>query len=282
MENVMDKEFTSVAELDSFFENNKVEATKVEEAEEISTDMEVVEEIPVIEEEEIVEKDEEDEAQEDEEDDEVEDKKVGEPESKSKKPTKAEKQDYAFAEMRRKKGEAEKALEERDQLVQRLMKEAGYTDYESFKSALDKQFSEKEMKAKGYTQEQFDEVAKLKQQNEELQKKLLVTEQQEKVSKANSFDTLVKTYANDYKTTAKEIYEELDKTGFTVEMLLSLKNPEVLIRGILADKTKVVKPEKKAVDKTKLPSSTSSKGAFDIDELLKADFAEYTKRKGNS
>lgn len=269
-----EKDFTSVEEMDKFFETNKVESEPTSD-EETQEEPEVVDEVPDLEEPEENEEEESEETTEEEEEDEEE----VEPEPQ-KKPSKEEKRDYAFSKLRKEKDEAKKAYEEQNALVQRLMREAGYNDYASFKDAVDKQFSEKEMKDKGYTKEQYNEVEELRKHNKELEEKLEATNRQQIANKAQGFDTLVKSYAGQYKTTAKEIYDALDNSGFTAEMLLNLPNPEVLIRGVLADKVKPVeKPAKKAVDTEKLPSG-STKKEFNLDELLQEDFAEYKKRKG--
>jgi len=272
----MEKDFTSIAEMDQFFEANKVEVKEETPPEVEVPEVEVVEEIP-----ELDATDEEstqaDEATEDEEDE------VEEEVSPKTKPTKEDKRDFAFSKLRKESAEAKKAFEEQNALVQRLMKEAGYKDYDKFKEALDKQFSEKEMKEKGYTKDQYNEVEVLKQQNKELEAKLEQTSKRELTTKAQNFDKMVRTYAGQYKVSAKDIYESLDESGFTAELLLNLPNPEVLIRGVMADKVKPVeKPIKKAVDTEKLPSGSAGKSEVNFDDLLKADLEAYKARKGNA
>ena len=270
------KEFTSVKEMDDFFESNKVEVKEEPKADEAQA--EVVEEIPTLDEE-----GEEEEAVEEEEVESESEEEVEEIETPKHKPSKEEKREYAFSKMRKEAAEAKRAYEERDVLVQRLMKEAGYDDYGKFKEALDKQFADKEMKDKGYTKEQFNEVEALKQRTKQLEAQLEMTSKRELATKAQTFDTMVKTYASQFKVSPDDIYASLDSSGYTADLLLNLPNPEVLIRGVLADKVKPVeKPLKKAVDTEKLPSSNAQKSNISVDELVKADMDEYLSRKGRA
>lgn len=267
-----EKEFTSISEMDSFFESNKVEQKETPEA----TEDEVVDEIPDLDEAEEVEDVEL-------EDEEVDEEEVEDEPAQKTKPSKEEKRDYAFSKLRKEATDAKRAYEERDALVQRLMKEAGYSDYSKFKEALDKQFSDKEMKDKGYTKEQYSEVEQLKQRTKELEEQLDMTTKRELATKAQNFDSMVKSYASQFKVNPNEIYNTLDASGYTAELLLNLPNPEVLIRGVLADKVKPVeKPLKKAVDTEKLPSGSAQKSDVSIEDLLKADLDAYKARKGHA
>ncbi len=271
----MGKDFTSIEELDSFFEEKK-EDVKEEVKEEDNTPEEAEDDIP----EELFEEEKEDSEEVDES---LEGDDAPEEETPPKKPTKEEKRDYTFGKLRKEAAEAKKAFEEQNALIQRLMREAGYDDYNQFKEALDSQLSEKEMKAKGYTKEQYNEVENLRQRTKELEAQLDMTAKREMATKASAFNEVVKSYATMYKVTSKEVYELLDDSGFTVEQLLSLPKPEVLIRGVLADKAKPAeKPAKKAVDTEKLPSGGKPKGEFSIEDLLKAELDEYKVRKGHA
>lgn len=281
----MEKEFTNVEELDKFFESNKVEEPKVEEpkVEEPKVDETIVEpsDVPELEPDEELDNNSSDD-EEDESDSQVDSEEELESKSKSK-PSKEEKRDYAFSKLRKEASEAKRALEEQTTLVQRLMKEAGYSNYDDFKEALNKQFTEKEMKEKGYTKEQFNEVEQLRQRTKELEEVIANNEKKALAVKAQNFDTMVKTYASQAKITSNEVYETLGKAGYTAELLLNLPNPEILIRGILADKVKPVeKPIKKTVDTEKLPSGGTRTGEFNLDDLLKAELDAYQARKGKA
>lgn len=213
-----------------------------------------------------------------------------EPTSKHVKRTPEEKQSYAWKKMRDNEKEAkhakaiaEQALAEKDAVLTRLMKEAGYSDYNEFKVAVDKQLSAKEMKEKGYTQEQFSEIEQLRKENEQLKKSVDTQNQRTYQERARSFDSLVQKYSKDASTTAKAVYDQLGAEGYTVETLLGLPNPELLIKGLLSDKLptkEVVKPVKRTVDTKPHHSGQAQDGPITMDDLIKQDMAEYSRRRG--
>lgn len=276
-----EKKFTSVDELDDFL-NEEFKIDGVEDADSLNIEVEeTIEEIEA-EVEEVDEDSSEEEVSEELEDseEEVED----EEETEKPKPTKRskeDKRDYAFSKLRKEASEAKKALEDYNELVTRLMKEAGYSDYKEFKNAVDQQLSEKEMKAKGYTKEQYDELEMLRRKNKELEEAVINNENKKRFERARDFDAAVNRYAQEYRVSAKEIYENLEKIGYNADTLLAQPNPEILIKGVLADKIKpVAKPAKKSVDTEKLSAGDAKSSEIDIDELIKKELAEYKSRKG--
>lgn len=276
-----EKEFTSVDELDEFLQKEfKIEG--VEDTDGLNIEVEeTIEEIEAEaeEDEEISETDDESEELEVSDDDEEEVEEVEAP--KPAKRSKDDKRDYAFSKLRKEAADAKKALEDYNALVSRLMREAGYSDYNEFKKAVDHQLSEKEMKEKGYTKEQYNELEMLRRKNKELEESLSQTANRERYDRARSFDATVNKYAQEYRVSAKEIYDTLEKTGYNVETLLAQPNPEILIKGVLADKARpAAKPAKKSVDTEKLSAGDAKSSEIDIDELIKKELAEYKSRKG--
>jgi hypothetical protein len=274
----MEKKFTSVEELDSYLEENfKVDGVEIDE----ESDPMKVETEDTIEDLEVEEDDDAELVSEDDEETEEDEEGVEEEAPKPAKRSKEEKRDYAFSKLRKEASDAKKAAEEYNHLVTRLMKEAGYSDYSEFKNAVDQQLSEKEMKAKGYTKEQYSEIENLRRQNKELNDALEQRSNREKYERARSFDSTVSRYADEYKMSAKDIYENLEKLGYTADMLLAQPNPEILIKGLLVDKAKPApKPAKKSVDTEKLSAGATKTTGVDLDELIKKDLAEYKSRKG--
>lgn len=231
-----------------------------------------------------VDDDESDEGEADKDDEEPEDKKPG-------KRTKEEKKDYAFAQLRKEKSEAKRELDElsknykeQQEVLNRLMKEAGYENYKEFKEAIEEQLSLKEMKEKGYSKETYAELKKLQEENARIKQELDATRQHGYNEKVVQFDQLVKEYAKKTNTTSVYIYDELEKLGYTVDTLVAQPKPEVLIKGIVADKlTASVNKVKKTVDTDK-PQSGGDKSSdeIDFDELIKKEMAEYKARKGKA
>ncbi len=280
----MEKKFASVEELDGYLDENfKVDGVELD-ADSDSLDIEVtetVEELEVQEDEDgVISQDDDDEEFDSAVNKEDEEPEEDEPQKPAKR-SKEEKRDYAFSKLRKEASDAKKSADEYNALVTRLMKEAGYSDYNEFKNAVDQQLSEKEMKAKGYTKEQYTEIEKLRKQNQELNEALEQRSNRDKYERARSFDSTVNKYAQDYKIPAKEIYENLEQLGYTAEMLLAQPNPEILLKGLLVDKAKPApKPAKKSVDTEKLTAGDTKTTGVDMDELIKRELAEYKSRKG--
>lgn len=278
----------SIAELDKALEaelaqaiasvesEDKAEEAKVEEPEDQATEDETEEVIET----------ETDEEPEDGEDDEVEDTPVV---PKDGKKTPEQKQREALIKMRqanseikKKFHEVESTKQEYEALLNRLMKEAGYDNYGAFKDALSQQLTQKEMKEKGYTKEQFDEVDRLRKELAQRDAELKSRQTAEQQAQAMRFDGTVKEYAKRAGVTSKYVYDQLDSLGYDVNTLLAQPNPEILIKGLLADRL-VAEKQKKRVDTEKLsPAPTKESDAIDIDALIKAEMEAYKARKGNS
>lgn len=247
---------------------------EVEEPEDKGTDEELEDEVEDVEETEVEEEPE---------------AKTEEPPHDGKKRTPEQKQRDALIRMRQEKQEAKRKLQEVEAqgreyqaTLNRLMKEAGYEDYASFKKALDEQLAQKEMKEKGYNKEQFSEVDQLRKQLAEKEALLQAKQKAEQFSQASRFDGLVKDYSKRAGVTSKYVYDQLETLGYDVPTLLAQPNPEILIKGLLSDRLVAEKP-KKRVDTDKLtPTPPAETKAIDIDALIKQELADYKARKGNS
>ena len=276
----------SIADLDATLEAELAKAIA-------SVEGEVKEEEPPVEEPEdkVTDEEPEDEAVEDEEvveDEEPEDK-PEEPIKDSKKRTPEQKQKEALIRMRQEKQEVKRKLQEVEAqgreyqaTLNRLMKEAGYDDYASFKQALDAQLAQKEMKEKGYSKEQFSEVDRLRKQLAEKESLLQAKQQAEQYSQASRFDGLVKDYSKRAGVTSKFVYDQLETLGYDVPTLLAQPNPEILIKGLLSDRLVAEKPKKRVDTEKFTPTPPDEKGKIDIDALIKQEMADYKARKGNS
>ena len=201
----------------------------------------------------------------------------------------AQKQKEALIRMRQEKQEVKRKLQEVEAqgreyqaTLNRLMKEAGYDDYASFKQALDAQLAQKEMKEKGYSKEQFSEVDRLRKQLAEKESLLQAKQQAEQYSQASRFDGLVKDYSKRAGVTSKFVYDQLETLGYDVPTLLAQPNPEILIKGLLSDRLVAEKPKKRVDTEKFTPTPPDEKGKIDIDALIKQEMADYKARKGNS
>ncbi len=265
--------FGSLAELDSYLLTIKKDEVVVP-TEEPVVDPDIVDEIPDLD-------DLDDEEVAEEVEEVVEEPKPQEPEVKHKR-TKQEKEEYSFAKLRKEASENKKLFEERDALIRQLMKEGGFSEYDEFKKALTTQLSAKEMKEKGYTPEQYSELEALRAENKRIADELASRTKREVYDKASKFDGLVQTYADKADMTKTEVYSTLEGMGYNVETLLAQPNPEVLLKGALADKLgkPVQEVVKKKVDTKKLTPAGDQKPGLSIDDILKSDLSDYKQRRG--
>lgn len=280
--------FTSVAELDAFL--NEEFSAKEETVEEP-----VVEEEAVEEEEETLEESEPD-AEETSEEEEEQEPVVEEPQKPKR--TKEEKRDYAFEKLRKAKAEAEaeksSALQEKEayeRVLKTLMKESGYTDFDEFKTAVEKQMMSKEIEERGITEEEYKQERALKDREARLQAKEEELSKREYAERARKFDDEVRTFATQYELGEKgvdAIYKALESEGYTAKELIEARKPSVLIKGAMVDliKQKTVsehidtKATRKRLDSGKLTGVVPEKSVEQLQaEMLKKDLQDYENRK---
>lgn len=274
------EEFTNLAELDSYLLTLKGDKTSESPVDEVKDD--VVEDVAELDDKEAGDDKEQEELLDLEDlDDEEQEEPKEEPKAKPKR-TKEEKADYKFAQLRKEAHDAKKAFEDREEIVRALMKEAGIADYEAFKQAIKENLSEKEMKQKGYTKEQFSELEQLRQDKARLERELNDRTTVEVRTKAQRFDNLVESYSDKVNMTKTEVYEILAESGYSIETLLAQPNPELLIKGALADKLIQSKPEEPKRTETKRFVSGEKKdnGKLTVEDLVKQDLDDFKKRKG--
>lgn len=274
------EEFTNLAELDSYLLTLKGDKTSESPVDEVKDD--VVEDVAELDDKETGDDKEQEELLDLEDlDDEEQEEPKEEPKAKPRR-TKEEKADYKFAQLRKEAHDAKKALEDREEIVRALMKEAGIADYEAFKQAIKENLSEKEMKQKGYTKEQFSELEQLRQDKARLERELNDRTTVEVRTKAQRFDNLVESYSDRVNMTKTEVYEILAESGYSIETLLAQPNPELLIKGALADKLIQSKPEEPKRTETKRFVSGEKKdnGKLTVEDLVKQDLDDFKKRKG--
>lgn len=212
---------------------------------------------------------------------------------KPKKPSPDEKRNYAFGKIRKELTEKEKALADREETLNLLLKESGFNNYDEFRDALKAKVAQDEKAKMGYTDEQFAEVQRLRERNKQLEEFEKQVSKTETANRAKQFDGEVRSFAEKYHLGDKgvaQIYDELQKSGYTVQTLLSLPNPQVLIKGIMADQIENLavathitkKATRKAVDGERLIATPNADDNLKAqqDKMLKDDLADYRKRFG--
>jgi hypothetical protein len=190
-------------------------------------------------------------------------------------PIKQEKQDYAFKELREKNKTLESKISALDEIAQRY----GFGTHDDMLKTLEEDSIKKEAQQQNIDPKFYKEL-------KETQKKLdrLENEKKEEVKqvKLQSFLKDLDSFSKDFNLNDSEkqnIIEKMDNDGYTIDMLLGIKNPRVIFKGYVEDKI-VQKTEQRLIEKTakkktleeKPYSSTpTTKPVQDLDAL--ADWA---------
>ena len=207
--------------------------------------------------------------------------KVAQPDDEGNKPNKKE---YAFANLR---SENTNLKKERDSYkvdsdyLKELAASYGYDDTAKFQDAVKEARYQKEAQEKGYdptlykkTMEQERRIQQLEQEREQdIQNRKLERFQ-------NALDNAVKEYSID----AQEIFSKLENSGLSVETVLNVDNPKILLDGLLIDVIRNNAKQSQINDLQNLKSlaedkneTTGQVNKVTIDSLLKDDLARYKK-----
>lgn len=217
----------------------------------------------------------------------VEETEVVEPveEKKPEKPSKEAQKDYNFAKLRSEKEEAEKKLVAQQELMKKLAEASGYDNVEEYRDMLETRLVEEEAKKKGVSPEVYRELSEAKSKVQLLEKERKELDTQVKLE---AFSKQIAKVIQDYdleESVGDEIVKSFADLGYTLDTLLSVPHPEVLIKGVLSDKllSSKAKEEKKkeridSVDTKTIPNEDIPvKG---IEELIEEEMVEYAKSRG--
>lgn len=205
--------------------------------------------------------------------------------------TSEEKKDYAFAKLRKEASEAKrladeqaKKLEESDSVLRTLMEQSGFSDLGEFKKALQKQVDEKKRKESGYTEQEYERAKAIEQREANLKKREEEIKQLEFNSRAKAFDSTVREVIKEYGMSEPErekVYAELERLGYTADVLLAMPSPRHLIKGVVIDMKGSDAPVKRKTVDTQRIVTTQDKTslATQQDELLKKELRDYERRK---
>ena len=205
--------------------------------------------------------------------------------------TPEEKKDYAFAKLRKEASEAKKLADERakqveehDNILRTLMEQSGFSDLESFKKALNKQVDEKKRQESGYSEDEYKKIKLMEQREAEIKQREEQLKKQEFDAKARRFDSTVRDIIQSQGMSEADrltVYTELENLGYTADILLSLPNPQHLIKGVVSEiKGNTVPVKRKTVDTGRIVT-TPNKQSFESqqDELLKKELKDYERSK---
>jgi len=188
-----------------------------------------------------------DESQESNTDDETKDDETKDDESKTNeiekntdtKPSADDKKDFAFSKMRKENSDLKNQLNEKNaetEFLNKLAAQYGYTDVKKFQADYEKARMKQEAEAKGLDPVLYSQLQESNKRIAELENKQKETEL---VNKANIFKSAVDKAVADYnlgEDGRNEIFNKLEEAGFSVDTLLTIPNPEILIKGVLSDK----------------------------------------------
>lgn len=203
-----------------------------------------------------------------------------------------EKKDYAFAKLRKDASEAKrladeraKQLEEQEELLKSLMEASDFSDLNEFKRALAKQVDEKKREKSGHTEAEYAKIKEMEQREAELKRRENEIKQQEFNARAKAFDSTVREVIKTYGMTEndrQQVYAELEKLGYTADMLLAIPSPQHLIKGVVVDlKGETAPAKRKTVDTRSIPTPPSKESvASQQEKLLAKELKEYENRKG--
>ena len=146
----------------------------------------------------------------------------------------------------------------------------GYTDVKKFQADYEKARIEQEAKNKGLDPVLYAQLQESNRRIAELEQKQKETEL---VNKAANFKSAVDKAVSDYnlgEDGRNEIFNKLEEAGFSVDTLLEIPNPEILIKGILSDK--IAEMSKLSDDKH---TGSASNDSLSLDELIAKEMKQY-------
>lgn len=204
---------------------------------------------------------------------------------KETKPSKDEQKDYNFAKLRSEKEAAEKQLLEQAALMKKLAEASGYNSVEEYKQVLENRLIEEEAKKQGVSPKMYKELSEAKSKVQKLEAEKLELDNRIKLE---AFSKEIANVVGSYglsEDTGDEIVKRFAELGYTLETLLSVPHPEILIKGVIADKlneksTKEQANKAKAenVDTKTIPSAKVE--VKSIEQLIDDEMRTYAKSRG--
>ena len=199
--------------------------------------------------------------------------------------TDADKKDYSFSKIRKENSELKAQIKTSTAITDFLKNMAvqnGYSDVDKFIEAYNNAAIVQEAKDKGYDPVLYSEIRKSKERITQLEQEKM---QDNLVKKANDFRNAVEKTVSSYSLgeNGKDIiFSRLEEAGYDVDSILSLPNPEIVIKGVLADKIAEVSKQKQiskleninSLTDDKHDSSTSTKD-FNLDAIIAEEMKEF-------
>lgn len=197
---------------------------------------------------------------------------------------KTSKKDHAFANLR---SENTNLKKERDNYkadsdyLKELAASYGYDDTAKFQEAIKQARYQKEAQEKGYDPVLYKKAMEQEARIRQLEKEREQEVQDRKIERfQNALDNAVKEYGLD----AQDIFDKLENSGLSVETVLNVDNPKILLDGLLIDEIKNNAKQAQINDLQNLKGLAEDKNETNaqvnkltVDDLLKDEIARYKK-----
>lgn len=201
------------------------------------------------------------------------------------KPNADDKKEFAFSKMRKENSDLRNQLNEKNaetEFLNRLAAQYGYTDVKKFQADYEKARVQQEARDKGLDPVLYSQLQESNKRIAELEKKQSETEL---MNKANNFRNAVDKAVADYnlgEDGRNEIFNKLEEAGFSVDTLLTIPNPEILIKGVLSDKIAEFSKQKQIDKLEKLDNLSDDKHNGDVpdasvtlDDIIAKEMKQY-------
>lgn len=208
-----------------------------------------------------------------------------EEQSSDNKPSADDKKEFAFSKIRKENSDLKNQLNQKNEeseFLSRMAAQYGYTDVKKFQADYEKARIEQEAKNKGLDPVLYAQLQESNRRIAELESK---QKEVELVNKANNFKIAVDKAVSDYnlgENGRNEIFNKLEEAGFSVDTLLEIPNPEILIKGILSDKiaemskqTQIDKMEKLDNLSDDKHNGSASSDSLSLDDLIAKEMKQY-------
>ena len=205
-------------------------------------------------------------------------------EQSSEETEKVNKKDYAFANLRAENGNLKKerdAYKSDSDYLKSLAQSYGYDNVSEFQEALKQQRYQREAESKGYDYDLYRKTMEQEERIARLEKEKVEAENERKLER---FKGALDNAVAKYDISEDDIFSRLEDAGITVEEILSISNPNLLIKGVLSDKIQEVAKQNQISEIQNMNGLVEDKNEQNaqstkvtIESLLKSDLAEYKK-----
>lgn len=197
---------------------------------------------------------------------------------------KVDKKEHAFANLRNENSNLKKerdAYKTDSDYLKELAASYGYDDVQKFQDAIREARYQKEAQDKGYDPALYKKTMEQERRIAQLEKE---REQEIQERKLERFQIALDNAVKEYGIEAQEIFDKLDNSGLSVETVLNVDNPKILLDGLLIDEIKNNTKQSQIQDLQNLKSLAEDKNEttatvenITIDSLLRDDIAKYKK-----